>query len=86
MSKYDPLTTYLENQNSDVVEMTVVQLETLLGFQLPEYAKTANFWSNEADYEAPNRHPQDRAWQRAGYKAQHGPDSGMIRFIKFTTG
>jgi hypothetical protein len=65
MSKYDPLFQFLKHSTGKV-ELQFVDVEELLGFQLPASArKYAAWWSNSG-----GTHVQSAAWQAAGYKTE----------------
>jgi hypothetical protein len=81
-SKYDPLTTFLSAQQEDVIEVTFSEMEAVLGFKLPKYSKSFEFWANEDDFEKPGRHTQSRAWQRAGFKVKHQIEKATVQFIR----
>jgi len=64
---YVSLYKYLENRYADVVVLTFGQIEDLLGFALPDLARTYDAWWTLTDphVDAP---PSD-AWTRAGRTA-----------------
>ncbi len=63
MSKYDPLTKYLNANSQARVPMTFAQLENLLEFPLPPSARRhRSWWSNN-----PQNNVATRAWVVAGY-------------------
>ena len=66
--KYLALYRYLENRYADVTVLTFSQIEDLLGFALPQLARTnVGWWSTgAADVDVP---PQAAAWSLAGRTA-----------------
>jgi hypothetical protein len=67
MGKYDPLKRYLEGQEANVVEATFGQLESILGFALPQSAyKHQAWWANESH----GSHSHSRSWQDAGWETR----------------
>jgi hypothetical protein len=67
--KYAALYKYLNNRYSNVVVLTFVQMEDLLGFALPDLARTHQGWWTMTDA---NAAPQScsMAWTRAGMTAK----------------
>lgn len=66
MSKYEPLTAFLENQSGEVVALTFRQVERVLGFKLPESAlKHRPWWANTG-----GGHVQSAAWLEAGFETE----------------
>lgn len=64
MSKYEPLKSYLRAQQGGEVPMTFRQVETVLGFKLPESARQHRpWWSNNV-----STHVNAAAWREAGWK------------------
>ncbi len=67
MSKYDPLVQWLAGLSDGEVAVSFVQLEKILGFDLPDSARTwMSWWENET---FPVR-SQCKAWKRAGFQTQ----------------
>ena len=67
-SKYDPLRTWLCRQKMSRVHLTFSEVETILGFGLPESARNRQqWWSNETG--SATHHVQCRAWIRNGWNA-----------------
>ncbi len=63
MSKYEPLTHFLEGQRAHEVPMTFDEIERVLGFRLPEKASGSRaWWSNN-----PSNNVMTKAWLAAGY-------------------
>jgi hypothetical protein len=68
MSKYDPLTRWLNGQPPTSVLATFTQIEHLLGFPLPASArKYQAWWANEKN--PGTRHIHALSWLNAGRKA-----------------
>jgi len=65
MSKYDPLSNFLARQKAEKLTVTFVQIEELLGFELPYSSQYPAWWSNNE-----SNHTQTRAWRSAGYKTE----------------
>jgi hypothetical protein len=68
MSKYDPLTRYLENieLSTSVKSLTLIELERILGFKVPSSAcEHRAWWSNPT---SPEDHPHAQSWLAAGWK------------------
>jgi hypothetical protein len=68
MSKYDPLTRWLNTLPPTSVLATFTQIEHLLGFRLPASArKYQAWWANETN--PCTRHRHALSWLNAGRKA-----------------
>jgi hypothetical protein len=71
MSVYDPLYKWLSAKSASGVtclSATFEQIETVLGFELPETArKKSQWWANET---GDTRHVQCRAWLDAGFETR----------------
>lgn len=82
-SKYDPLKQRLSSLSRDVKDITItfVELENMLGFQLPKSATDYRaWWANQID--TSNRSQTD-AWMGAGFKVDHVTlkrPGGRVRF------
>ena len=64
MPKYAPLEDLLRGHSQDIVRLSLGQIETTLGFQLPDSARRhRGWWANQ-----PASHAQARAWMSAGWK------------------
>jgi hypothetical protein len=67
VAKYDRLSQWLTSLPTDEVSVSFAQLEEVLGFTLPESARTwMSWWENER---LPVR-SQCKAWARAGFQTQ----------------
>ncbi|MBI5136842.1 MAG: hypothetical protein HZA24_05830 [Nitrospirae bacterium] len=65
MSKYDPLSEHLRLLREPLWSATFIEIERVLGFRLPNSAKTYQaWWANEDN---PTSHVQKLAWMRAGW-------------------
>lgn len=63
MSKYEPLTHFLSAKRTEEVPMTFDEIETVVGFRLPEKASGIRaWWSNN-----PSNNVMTKAWLAAGY-------------------
>lgn len=64
MPKYAPLEDLLRGHSQDIVRLSLEQIETTLGFRLPDSARRhRGWWANQAA-----SHAQARAWMNAGWK------------------
>jgi hypothetical protein len=67
--KYSSLYTYLEKRYADTVVLTFDQIESLLGFPLPDGARTQGEWWTRAGDSTPNAGDYCDAWILAGRTA-----------------
>ena len=76
--KYGVLYSYLEHRYADVTVLTFAQIEDLLGFSLPQLARTYQaWWTLGANVEgAPHAH----AWTLAGRTATPNLTSKTVSF------
>ena len=74
--EYRALYTYLEHRYACVVVLTFEQIEALLGFPLPEPARTERGWWTEIV--DPQRHCS--AWTEAGRTAAPNLAAGIVTF------
>jgi len=59
--KYEPLYHFFQRQTESYIALTILEIEKILGFQLPKSAYTyAEWWR-------PNGHPHCQAWLQAGF-------------------
>ncbi|WP_353227949.1 hypothetical protein [Novosphingobium sp.] len=64
MGKYDPLRRYLETRDDDSWEASLADVESVLGFALPNSAYTYYaWWANETS----GSHSHAKSWQEAGW-------------------
>jgi Tfp pilus assembly protein PilV len=66
MSKYEPLTHYLERSKDQVVELTFAEIERIIGGKLPASSlRHRALWSNN-----PVGHVMTQAWLAAGFESE----------------
>ena len=65
MGKYDPLRTFLEDQNTERLPVKFAELESVLGFRLPASKQYPAWWSN-----SPTNNPMTKVWLDAGYMTE----------------
>lgn len=65
-SKYAALYKYLENRYANVVVLTFAQIEDLIGFSLPELARTQREWWTAPDAAATENEPSASDWALTG--------------------
>jgi hypothetical protein len=66
VSKYEPLTSFLESQSLDSVTVTFREIERVLGFKLPPSAlEHRPWWANSG-----GSHVQSKAWLEAGFETE----------------
>jgi hypothetical protein len=79
--RYASLYTYLEHRYADVVVLTFGQIEDLLGFPLPDLARTRHeWWTSDVSGNEP---PYSDAWRLAGRTAK---PNLMARTVAFERG
>jgi len=82
MSKYSPITEFLNNQTAEKRDLTVSfdTLEEILGFSLPKSAHTHRpWWANEKA----GSHSHARSWIEAGWKVESADLSKLrVRFMR----
>jgi hypothetical protein len=67
MSKYEPLTRFLQNQPGGEVRMSFAQIEQLIGFRLPATAQhEPDWWSNSPAVDDVVTNP----WLAAGFRSE----------------
>lgn len=65
MGKYEPLSRYLQNVPSESIDASFAQIESILGFPLPQSAfRHQAWWANESH----GSHSHARSWQDAGWE------------------
>ena len=65
MSKYEPLTRFLQHQPGGKVRLSFAQIEQLIGFKLPDSAQhEPDWWSN-----SPADDAETQAWLAAGFRS-----------------
>lgn len=76
MSKYEPLTHFLNGRRTEEVPMTFAEIEKVVGFRLPEKASGIRaWWSNN-----PSNNVMTKAWLAAGYVTER-VDMGSRRLV-----
>ena len=81
--KYRVLHRYLENRYADVVVLTFAQIEDLLGFSLPQLARTYQaWWTLGANVQGA---PHADAWTFAGRTATPNLQSRTVIFTRTST-
>jgi hypothetical protein len=66
MSKYDPLTSYLQSHPQRELRCSFRDLETVLGFRLPPVSRAHRaWWSNNG-----SNNVMTKAWLNAGFRAE----------------
>lgn len=65
MSKYAPLTSFLNNAAPRQLKLTFSDIEKVLGFPLPASKQYAAWWSNN-----PSNNVMTKAWLSAGYRTE----------------
>lgn len=63
-SRYLPLYDYVKNRYANVVVLTFAQIEDLIGFRLPDIARTQREWWTAA--ETSDAEPSNEAWRHTG--------------------
>ena len=82
--KYGVLYRYLEHRYADVTVLTFGQIEDLLGFALPQLARTYQaWWTPGANVK---RSPHADAWTLAGRTASANLHSRIVIFTRTSTG
>lgn len=79
MSKYEPLARYLNGLESDSWDAKLLDIERVLGFELPKSAYTYPAWWSNQD----GHHSQTRGWRDAGWETCNVNLPGKrIRFVR----
>jgi len=77
MTKYEPLTHYLQ-KNTGSVRLTYSEIEKIIGDELPPSAtEYQEWWGNDDD-----THPQSISWRKAGYKVSQVELGKYVIFSK----
>ena len=80
MNKYDPLFSYLSEQKSTKVTLSLSEIENIINAELPKSAYIyPPFWSNSKT----KAHPYCKAWIDAGYHTVGIKDSLEKKIIAF---
>jgi hypothetical protein len=83
-SECAPLHKYLANRYADIVVLTFGQIEDLLGFGLPESARTLREWWTTTDAHA-SPSPWSAAWLLAGRTATPNLPARTVAFERVVT-
>ena len=76
--RYRSLSVHLERRFADMVVLTFGEIEDLLGFPLPDAARTrGEWWTSDLADEQP---PQSDAWKMAGRTAKPNLMAGNVAF------
>lgn len=80
--RYQPLYTYLEQRYADTAVLTFEQIESLLGFALPDHARThADWWTSRAA----GGSGHGDAWLSAGRTAKPNLLAGTVAFERVSS-
>lgn len=75
--KYSPLLQFLQRQTAKQIILTYTEVESILGFKLPNSAYTYTMWWN------PKGHPHCQAWLQAGYNVADVSETLRSQTITF---
>jgi len=78
MSKYDPLSGHLRRQHQNELELSLPEIERILGAMLPKSAARQPWWANTTD--PYTSQVQRKAWRDAGYDAFLIAGKDRVRF------
>jgi len=78
-SEYLPLHKYLDGRYADTVVLTFVDLEALLGFELPADARLQTAWWSNLDSDDVSS-PQSGAWIQAHRTARPNLPARIVTF------
>lgn len=82
MSKYEPLTVFLDAKRTEEVSMSFAEIEAVLGTALPASKRRREWWSNN-----PSNNVLTKAWLAAGYKTERvDMDSERLVFRRASRG
>lgn len=76
--KYAPLLQFLHRQTAKQIVLTYAEVESILGFKLPNSAYTYSMWWN------PKGHLHCQAWLQAGYNVADVSETLRTQIITFT--
>ena len=82
--KYSSLHKYLENRHADVTVLTFGQIEDLLGFTLPQLARTYHAWWTLGETNVAGPRHSD-AWTLAGRTATPNLQARTVAFERTST-
>ncbi len=80
MNKYDRLRDYLIEQDNDELQLSLIEIETILGEPLPGSAELSQWWCNARS--ARVSAPRVPAWEAAGFVARHLRGSSAVVFCR----
>ncbi|WP_342598104.1 hypothetical protein MHB48_10830 [Psychrobacillus sp. FSL H8-0483] len=80
-SKYEPLHKYLKSKDSRRFVMTFLEVEEVLGFNLPVSASKYMAWWDSA-----SQHTQAYSWTKAGFQAKPNLSEKKVEFVKYEEG
>ena len=82
--KYQTLHTYLDRRYADTAVLTFEQIESLLGFALPDAARThSEWWTSPGTGAAASGHGD--AWLLAGRTARPNLQAGTVAFERISS-
>jgi hypothetical protein len=82
--EYGPLNKYLDNRFADTVVLTFAQIESLLGFTLPELARLCQeWWANAAPDGVPST--QALSWTEASRSATANLRAESVMFERISS-
>lgn len=81
---YSPLHAYLEHRYADLAVLTFEQIESLLGFALPDRARTHDDWWAGRGTDAGGSGYAD-AWRLAGRTAKPNLLAGVVAFERVSS-
>jgi hypothetical protein len=81
---YSPLHAYLEHRYADLAVLTFEQIESLLGFALPDRARTHDdWWAGRGTDAGASAHAD--AWRLAGRTAKPNFLAGVVAFERVSS-
>jgi len=78
MDKYTPLSEFLKSNRGDKVELTLKQIEIILGNSLPPSARMYPAWWHD-----PASHPHVKSWTDIGWNVSTYTERGRIKWVVF---
>lgn len=76
--RYEPLGEFLRAQDVDEIALSLDQIAEIIGAELPNDARTPQFWANTRKYHQSRR----GQWLDAGFKAFFDPKGLSVRFVR----
>ncbi len=77
-SKYEPLNKFLKSKGSNRIVMTFLEVEEILGFQLPISALKYMAW-----WDGASQHTQAYSWTEAGFTAKPNLKEKKVEFVSY---